>query len=51
VQRVEVIAPAPAFSIELANFNTYYVGTTCVLVHDNSPVYDLDLTATMPEKP
>lgn len=46
VDRVVELNPAEAFSIEVANFNTYFVGKKQVLVHDNTPVYDLELTAS-----
>ncbi|MFY7953890.1 MAG: polymorphic toxin-type HINT domain-containing protein [Armatimonadaceae bacterium] len=46
VDTVVELKPAQAFSIEVANFNTYYVGKKQVLVHDNTPVYDLELKAS-----
>jgi intein/homing endonuclease len=46
VDKVEEVKAAEAYSIEVANFNTYFVGTKQVLVHDNTPVYDLELKAS-----
>jgi hypothetical protein len=46
VERIDQKPAAEAFSIEVANFNTYFVGRTQLLVHDNTPVYDLELKAS-----
>ncbi|MCU0705959.1 MAG: Hint domain-containing protein [Fimbriiglobus sp.] len=46
VEKVVEREPAVAYSIEVANFNTYFVGKNQVLVHDNTPVYDLELKAS-----
>lgn len=46
VDKVQERPPAEAFSIEVANFNTYFVGNKRILVHDNTPVYDLELSAS-----
>jgi hypothetical protein len=36
VRRVEALAPAAAFNLVVADFNSYFVGTTQALVHDNT---------------
>jgi hypothetical protein len=46
VEKVEARESAVAYSIEVANFNTYFVGAKQLLVHDNTPVYDLELQAS-----
>ena len=43
VEKVQQKDEEKAFSIEVANFNTYFVGKKQILVHDNTPVYDLEL--------
>jgi hypothetical protein len=43
VDGVEPRPAAPAYCLELADQNTFYVTAAKVLVHDNAPVYDLEL--------